>query len=211
MTNLLESTPPELTTEQQALLHHSRESAESLLAMVGELLVINKEQADKEANSRSDISVSSLLRHAARMTLPLLNDGIRLSVDYPENGGFISADGNQIQRVLLNLLTNAAKFSPAKSMISLSALPERLNGEDGFRFEVRDEGPGVPDIEKEAIFEQYFSGSVEGKRGMLSFGIGLAFCKMSVEAHHGQIGVEDGPCGGSVFYFFMPTRRPTGT
>ena len=212
LTDLLEATPPELTTEQQALLHHCRESAESLLAMFGELLVINKGPSEKEENSRSDISVSSLLRHAARMTSPLLNDGaIRLSVDYPENSGSIAADGNQIQRVLLNLLTNAAKFSPANSLVSLSASPDRLNGEEGFRFEVRDEGPGVPDVEKEAIFGQYFSGSVEGKRGMQSFGIGLAFCKMSVEAHHGQIGVKDAPGGGSVFYFFLPTKRPTGT
>ena len=211
LTDLLGSTPPELTTEQQTLIHYCRESAESLLAMVGELLAINKAQADKEANSRSDISVSSLLRHAARMTLPLLkDDGIRLSVDYPEKGGSISADGNQIQRVLLNLLTNAAKFSPANSVISLSACSDLHNGEEGFRFEVRDEGPGVPDAEKQAVFEQYFSGSVAGVRGMQSFGIGLAFCKMAVEAHHGKIGVEDAPGGGSVFYFFLPTTPSMG-
>ena len=211
LTDLVGSTAPELTTEQQTLLHHCRESAESLLTMIGELLVINKVQADNAENSRADISVSSLLRHAARMTWPLLNDGvIRLSVDYPENGGCISADGNQIQRVLQNLLTNATKFSPANSEISLSARPDQLNGEEGFRFEVRDEGPGVPDIEKEAIFEEYFSGSVEAKRGMQSFGIGLAFCKMAVEAHHGQIGVKDALGGGSIFYFFLPTRKQTG-
>ncbi|MCX6968490.1 MAG: GAF domain-containing sensor histidine kinase [Verrucomicrobia bacterium] len=204
LADLLVSTPPELTGEQQTLVHHCRESAEGLLAMIDELLVINRAQADHEAESRSAISVSSLLGHAARMISPLLKSGaLQLSVDYPESGGSISGDSNQIHRVLLNLLNNAAKFSPANSVISLSARPDSLNGEEGFRFEVRDKGPGVPENEKEAIFEQYFSGSVEGKRGLKSFGIGLAFCKMVVEAHHGQIGVEDAPGGGSVFYFFL--------
>ena len=208
LTELIESTQPELTSEQQEWLHHCHELAENLLAMIGDLLVINKAQTEGGSPPRAAIMISSLLRHVARMILPLLNDGaIRLSVDYPDDGGSISVDHHQIQRVLLNLLTNAAKFSPAKSVISLSARPDRIKGEDGFRFEVRDEGPGVPDVEKEAIFEQHFTGSVAGERGMQSFGIGLAFCKMAVEAHHGQIGVEDAPGGGSVFYFFLPSRE----
>ena len=209
LTELLESTPPELTAEQLELLHHCHESAESLLAMIGEMLVINKTQTEAGSALCSRLVVSSLLHDAARMTLPLLNDAaIRLSVDCSDDGGSIWANSNQIQRVLLNLLSNAAKFSPANSLISLSVRPAQLDGEEGFRFEVRDEGPGVPDTEKEAIFEHYFTGSTTGERGMPSFGLGLSFCKMAVEAHHGRIGVEDAPGVGSVFYFFLPTRKP---
>ena len=205
LTELLDSTPPDLSVGQRELIQTCRHSAEALLAMIHDLLEINKIQTHSVSIPRPDLAVSSLLRHVARMISPLLNEAsIRLSVDYPDHGGSIPADSRQIERVLLNLLTNAAKFSPTGSRISLSARPDRSKGADGFRFEIRDEGPGVPDAEKESIFEQYFTGSLAGERGMQSFGIGLAFCKMAVEAHKGQIGVEDAPGGGSVFYFFLP-------
>ena len=90
LTELLESTPPELTTEQLDLLHHCHDSAESLLAMIGEMLVINKTQTEAGSVLRSCLVVSSLLHDAARMTLPSLNDAaIQLSVDCPDDGGSI--------------------------------------------------------------------------------------------------------------------------
>lgn len=208
LTELLESTPPELSDEQRELVQSCRESAGTLLSMIRDLLEINKMRTDGGTVTRADLKVSSVLRHAAQMVAPLLREAsIRLSVDYPDQGGVtVPADSRQIERVLLNLLTNAVKFSPANSLISLSARPDRIDGEEGFRFEIQDQGPGVPDGEKEAIFQQYFTGSMAGERGMQSFGIGLAFCKMAVDAHHGRIGVEDAPGGGSLFYFFLPAR-----
>ncbi|MEI8311662.1 MAG: ATP-binding protein, partial [Verrucomicrobiota bacterium] len=207
LAELLESSLPELSGEQQELVQTCRESAESLLSMIGDLLEINNLRMDGGTAALTDLKVSSVLRHVAQMVAPLFREAsIRLDVDYPDQGGTVPADSRQIERVLLNLLTNAVKFSPANSLISLSARPVRVDGEEGFRFEVRDEGPGVPDSEKKAIFQQYFTGSIAGERGMQSFGIGLAFCKLAVEAHQGLIGVEDAPGGGSVFYFFLPAR-----
>jgi signal transduction histidine kinase len=201
LTGLLESTPPDLTGEQRELVRDCQESATSLLSMIQDLLEINRLRAGSPADGRDGVKVSSALRHAAQMVAPILREAsIRLAVDYPDAGGEVPGDARQIERVLLNLLTNAAKFSPAGSGISLSAHPVP----EGFRFEVRDGGPGVPDSEKEAIFQQHFIGSVAGERGMPSFGIGLAFCKMAVEAHGGRIGVADAPGGGSIFYFVLP-------
>ncbi len=205
LTELLDTVPPGLSPDQKDLVNSCHESAESLLSMFGDLLTINKMQAAASLSRRPEVSVSQLLRRAARMIQPFLREAsIELTVDYPEGGGTVPADSRQIERVLLNLLTNAVKFSPADSLISLSAAKEDFEGKPGFRFEVSDEGPGVPEDEKEAVFQQYFTGSIHGLRGMESFGIGLAFCKTAIEAHHGHIGIEDVPGGGSRFYFVLP-------
>ncbi|MEI6277763.1 MAG: ATP-binding protein [Verrucomicrobiae bacterium] len=209
VTDLLGSTTPSLSPDQQELIQICRDSAESLLAMIRDLLDMNKMKSSDSPADLADVSASHLLRRVAQMIQPALDAAtIRLSMDYPDCGGTLRVDGRQIERVLLNLLTNAAKFSPAGALISLSARTAHFEGEEGFRFEICDEGPGVPDAEKEAIFEQYFQGSIRAARGMESFGIGLAFCKMAVEAHRGHIGVQDVPGGGSMFYFFLPATPP---
>ena len=207
ITDLLASSPDELSDEQRELLSACRESAENLLAMIRDLLEINKLQADETAGSRPAVAVLPLLLRVARIIQPSLGAaGIRLHVDCADEGESVPADARQIERVLLNLLSNAGKFSPSGSEISLSARADRVDGANGCCFAVRDAGPGVPDAEKEAIFLQYFTGSTAGVRGMASFGIGLAFCKMAVEAHRGRIRVTDAPGGGSVFEFFLPAK-----
>ncbi|MFZ4776361.1 MAG: GAF domain-containing sensor histidine kinase [Terrimicrobiaceae bacterium] len=211
LTELLPSLPPELSPDQKDLVDSCHESAENLLSMFGDLLTINKMRTAASPSRHPEVPVSQLLRRVARMIQPFVHEAaIQLTVDYPEHGGTIPADSRQIERVLLNLLTNAVKFSPAGSLISLSAAGATFEGKQGFRFEIADEGPGVPEDEKEAIFQQFFTGSIHGLRGMESFGIGLAFCKSAIEAHHGHIGVEDVPGGGSLFYFFLPASHAAG-
>ena len=205
ITELLEASPDGLNDEQRELLETCRESAENLLGMIRDLLEINKLQSDENVENRDAVAVLPLLLRVARIIQPSLSAvGIRLSVDCANEGESVPADERQIERVLLNLLSNAGKFSPAGSTISLSARADRMDGAKGIWFAVQDAGPGVPDAEKEAIFLQYVTGSTKGARGMASFGIGLAFCKMAVEAHHGRIRVVDAPGGGSVFEFFLP-------
>ncbi len=202
LTELLESPGP--GPDHQQLVLACRESAQKLLDMIGELLEINTLRA--EPGSQPPILAAPLLRHACRIVEPTLRDAsLRIEIRSPEPGSTVSADPRQIERVLLNLLTNAIKFSPVGSTIVLAARQQRLGGVQGVRFEVEDAGPGVPEAEKDRIFEAGFTGSQDAQRGMPSFGIGLAFCKMVVDAHHGAIGVEDVPGGGSRFNFFLPS------
>jgi len=207
ITELLESSPDGLKTEQRELIGTCRESAENLLSMIRDLLEINNLQSDETVENRDEVAVLPLLLRVARIIQPSLSAArIQLSVDCAHDGVSVSADERQIERVLLNLLSNAGKFSPSGSTISLSARTDWLDGRRGVWFAVQDAGPGVPDAEKEAIFLQYFTGSTAGARGMASFGIGLAFCKMAVEAHRGRIRVVDAPDGGSIFEFFLPAE-----
>ena len=74
----------------------------------------------------------------------------------------------------------------------------------GFRFDVRDSGPGVSEAEKAVIFQESVTGSAQRQRGPESHGLGLAFCRSAAERIGGTMGVEDSPDGGSIFYLFLP-------
>jgi signal transduction histidine kinase len=206
-TELIESSPDRLTPDQLELLRTSRESAEQLLSMIRDLLEIGRMGSDETPPPRRTILVSELLRHAAQMVEPTLEAAsISLAVRFPDSGSTLEVHPRSVERVLLNLLTNAGKFSPSGSTITLSARRDTVDGIEGWLFEVADAGPGVPDDEKNAVFRQHFTGSIAAERGLQSFGIGLAFCKLAVEEHGGQIGVRDAPGGGSIFFFFLPEK-----
>lgn len=110
-------------------------------------------------------------------------------------------DGEKIERVLYNLVDNAIKFTPTNGIVTVAAAP--LESSPFLRIEVRDTGPGVPDEYKTRLFDRYQM--MEGRRGRRpGTGLGLTFCKLAVEAHGGQIWIEDNPSGGSVFVFTLP-------
>lgn len=111
-------------------------------------------------------------------------------------------DGELVRRVLTNLLGNAAKFTPEGGTIRLVV----ADGPDGLRFEVADNGPGIPPEYHERIFEKF--GQVANAQPVKgrSSGLGLTFCRLAVEAHGGKIGVESEAGQGSVFWFSLPGK-----
>ncbi|MFQ6100593.1 MAG: ATP-binding protein [Anaerolineae bacterium] len=122
-----------------------------------------------------------------------------LSADLP----VVLADRDVLQRVLINLVDNAIKFTPSGGRVWVEARPDA----EGVRVEVIDTGPGIPLEERERIFEKFtqVQGRVGKRRGS---GLGLAFCRMAMQAHGGGMWVEDGPEGkGSRFVFILPQAR----
>ncbi|HEY9763029.1 MAG TPA: ATP-binding protein [Trichocoleus sp.] len=101
-----------------------------------------------------------------------------------------------IRRVIENLLSNAIKFSPLKGQITIRA---SLNSAGKTVIQVIDQGRGVPAEAKQAIFQKYEIG--KKVFNVRQIGLGLAFCKMVVEAHQGRIYVEDACPVGSIFTF----------
>lgn len=131
--------------------------------------------------------------------------GVALESRLPEGLPAILADHDVLLRVLINLVDNALKFTPRGERVWVAAGPEP----EGVRVEVVDAGPGIPVAERARVFEKFtqVQGRAETRRGV---GLGLAFCRMAVEAHGGHIWVEDGPGGrGSRFVFTLPqAQRP---
>lgn len=128
--------------------------------------------------------------------------GRSLAVDLAAAPKLAEFDGELVRRVLTNLVGNAAKFTPEGGMIRLAV----AEGPDGLRFEVSDNGPGIPPEYHELIFEKF--GQVETAQPMKgrSSGLGLTFCRLAVEAQGGKIGVESEAGQGSVFWFSLPGK-----
>jgi two-component system, sensor histidine kinase and response regulator len=126
---------------------------------------------------------------------------LALEVTVAEEPIMVCADGNLLYRVIDNLLCNATKFSPRNGRISV----ELTTQGDEVALRIADEGPGVPAEHRQKVFDKF--GIVELKRQHLpQFGLGLAFCKMAVEAHGGAIEISDNTPRGAVFSVTLPAR-----
>lgn len=111
----------------------------------------------------------------------------------------VFADGILIQQVLVNLLENAMKYSPADTAIDIATSGDK----EGIVFEVADRGPGIPAEHQQRVFEKFYRREPAKGTGV---GLGLAICHGIVEAHGGKIWVEERPGGGASFKFRMPSR-----
>jgi signal transduction histidine kinase len=111
----------------------------------------------------------------------------------------VMVDGEMIRRVLINLLENAIKYTPQGSRIEVGAQPQG----EVVQIWVQDGGPGIPPAEQERIFDKFTR--LRSAAGQHGFGLGLAYCRLAVEAHGGRIWVESQPDQGACFRFTLPT------
>ncbi|MBQ2896094.1 MAG: DUF4118 domain-containing protein [Oscillospiraceae bacterium] len=127
-------------------------------------------------------------------------EGRPVSTEYEEELLFVRCDAGLVVRVLVNLLDNAVKYTPAGSALSVRA---RREGK-WVRLSVVDEGGGIADGEKERVFEMFYTGEGAVADSRRSMGLGLGLCREIISAHGGTIRVEDNsPCG-AVFTFTLP-------
>ena len=125
---------------------------------------------------------------------------IRFRLESEEPSLQAACDRDRIMQVIGNLYENALKFSPSEAEI-LTRIGHGRGGE--ILISVTDSGPGVPDGQKEKIFQKFHQVKQAKKFTGQGVGLGLAICKTIIEAHHGQIWVEDNPKGGSIFSFVL--------
>ncbi|MBX5476790.1 MAG: HAMP domain-containing histidine kinase [Clostridia bacterium] len=135
--------------------------------------------------------------------------GFTFEASMPADDVTVLADGDRLARALTNLVDNALRYAPAGSRVALEA---SVRG-DEVRFSVADEGPGVPEEERERIWDRFYRGRQAGSRAGedAGSGLGLAIVKSIVEAHGGRVGVDAGggngsPPRGSRFWFALPRR-----
>ncbi len=139
------------------------------------------------------VSVAEILR---------LYPGLPLDVDIPESIPLVEIDSVLFDRVFSNLLGNAVKYAglQAPILLSVRALPDEI------RIYVEDEGPGIPEIKQNAVFEKFKRGDEE--HSLPGVGLGLSICRAIVEAHSGKIWVENRSPKGARFVVSIPNRKP---
>lgn len=199
-----------LSELQKHLLAISRRGGGNLLKLVNDLLDVAKLENDQMALKLSSTSVPSLGDSALTEVEPLVLDRqAKVEFQWSPDLVNVQADEGLVQRVLVNLLSNALKFSPQKETVVVGAKLQRATDGDAVFVWVRDNGAGITPEHHERIWDKF--GQAEARQGggssWASTGLGLTFCKLVVEAHGGQIGVESQVNQGSTFHFTLPVRQ----
>ncbi len=180
---------------QKAKIAQARFSGKQLRLLIDDLLIMAKIEQGRLQLNYTAVDLAGLIT-SLETSYQLILDQKRLTLitQLPKRVGWIMADAALFYRVLDNLVANAVKFSPKGGKIIVQA---DVLDRGGTKIQVSDEGPGVsPDL-RERIFEKYEVGTL--MEGVSQIGLGLAFSKMIVEAHHGEICVRDNTPKGAIF------------
>ena len=197
---VLEGNQSVLADRDRKTLVIARDNVEVLLRMSRNLLDVSRMENHALPLKRTRFRVMEAT-DAARKMLHSLSERKRIEIRSlaPEDPE-VEADRDLFERVMVNLLGNAIKHTAAGGSIRVTA----SDAADRIRIEVADDGPGIPEAFRETIFEKFGRVDAPQDLQMHSFGLGLTFCRLAVEAHGGEIGVESEEGTGSVFWFTLP-------
>lgn len=191
----------ELNEDQREMLAISLSGSQTLLGMVNGLLDVTKMESGSMTLELADLDAGELAAAAIESVAPLAErGGVALVRDIAPDVPNFRGDADLLRRTLVNLVGNAIKFTPSGGSVTIGA---RREGER-LVFSVTDTGEGMPPEAASYIFEKF--GQVASRKGgrKHSTGLGLAFCRLAVEAHGGEIGVESELGRGSTFSFWLP-------
>ncbi len=199
LTLLSEGVFGKLSDKAQVAVQGAEGSATRLIALINDLLDVEKMQSGTLTLNRKQTAAIELMDQAEQAVLALAKKS-DIEITVVETDLVLNVDGDRITQVLTNLLSNAIKFSPAHSKITMTA--QRIDKEVEFR--VKDEGRGIPQEFIRTIFDPYGQVKAEDSARGRGTGLGLSICKSFVEAHGGLIGAFSEEGKGSTFWFRLP-------
>jgi len=174
-------------------------STERMQRLLSGLLDINRLESGQPITTKKNTSITRLIQDVIQIIEPTASaKNITIEKEAEDDVPDANIDEDMIRRVMLNLLENAYKFSPNGSTIKIGAAQKG----DLIMVWVDDQGSGIPEKAKEKIFDKFVQ--VHTESPIKGLGLGLAFCRLAVQAHGGKIWVENLPQGGSRFFFTLP-------
>ncbi len=183
-------------------VNRARSNADYLIKLVSDLLDAEKlESGDLEIEKQAT-SVKSIIDKVVDATQEAAR-AQKVTIVAEINEGGLIADEDRLVQVLINLVSNAVKYSEPETCVTVRG---RLEGE-GAQFDVVDHGPGIAANQQEAIFQRYKQLNQPKKLKRRGFGLGLAICKALVEAHKGRIWLQSQEGKGSTFSFAIPSQK----
>jgi len=203
----------DLDPETADFLETARNSAESLLCILNDILDVSKIEAGKMQIEHTELNLDHLLREVVGLMQPLINDkGLRSHLNIahglPEA---LIGDPLRIRQVLLNLLGNAIKFT-AEGHVAVDARIESIsNKETWIAIAVSDTGIGIPQERLDGIFNAFTQADSSTTRHFGGTGLGLTISRQLVELMGGTLSVSSEPGVGSTFVATLPFKRPPQT
>jgi signal transduction histidine kinase len=190
-----------LNPKQQSYVQDVLGAAESLVALIDNLLVLSSIQAGQIEIQRQQCSIYDLLLEVCSFAETLAHTvGLTITVDADAQLGTAEIDPDRIKQVLLNLISNAVRFAPKDSLITLGARHEIRESQRGLLLFVRDQGGGIPAEDHARIFEPF----ERTRRKGAGAGLGLSLVRSLIELHQGEINLISGAGKGTEVQCWIP-------
>ncbi len=194
--------PEDVLQANHELLEIAQTSTQRMQRLVDSLLEVSRMETGEARFDMRSFNLGPLLHDVAQRNAILARKGVKIDTEIPFDLPVV-ADHEKIERVLVNLLDNAMKYTPENGCIWVQSGQRG----DSVWVSISDTGPGIPVEDRERIFERFTQGASE-KLKRRGFGLGLAYCRLAIERHGGRVWAQDGPNGvGSRFTFTLPLEQ----
>jgi signal transduction histidine kinase len=201
----LEQTPTELSeTQGERIVTDLLSAGDLVIGMVNEMLDLYRSDFGEIPLSQTSFKIEEIIQASLRILGPDLEEkGIQVFIDSAPKHIAIVADKRRLTRLLINLLSNAIRFSPDRGRISISTARTENGSAPRIEVRVEDEGLGIPEQDILKIFDRFYSR--DKAKAETGTGLGLPYCKLIAEAHGGTIRAENREQGGFAVSVILPT------
>ncbi len=223
---LTEGLAGELRPEQMEFVKTIHEKGEQLLSLIMGLLDLSKLESGTMRMAMRTARMEAVLREVISTLTPTARKkGVHLELALEAGAGELRGDPERLRQVFLNLVENAIKFTPASGSVTLRTrmvAEEAAEGEEEglsllaptrshLEVRVEDTGIGIPARERAKVFDPFYQVDSSSTREYGGTGLGLSIVKRLVEAHNGEIRIEDNPPRGTTFVVSLPQSAPTAS
>lgn len=203
-TEILHDHPRLSDTKRREFLAIVLKENERLTRLISQVLDLTKIESETLGEPSAEDPAALIGDAAASFTGLFDEHGIDLELRLAEGLPRVEVNRDLVLQVLINLLSNALKFTPAGGWIAIEATAHNGGRRRWVEIAVADNGPGVPPTERETIFDKFRQVSDPAKRPSHGIGLGLAICRGIIDKHGGSVWVEDSEQGGARFAFTVP-------
>jgi signal transduction histidine kinase/CheY-like chemotaxis protein len=197
-----------VTELQQQDLNAIYNSGQHLLGLINDVLDLSKIEAGKMELALDEVNMADLTNSVLSTVIGLIKDKpITLKRNIQPNLPLVRADAIRIRQVMINLLSNAAKFTDEGEISVAVSAKSATSGQPELMVSVTDTGPGITPEDQAKLFQPFSQVDDSPTRRTGGSGLGLSISKHLIEMHGGRIGVQSSPGKGSTFFFTLPLQR----
>jgi PAS domain S-box-containing protein len=205
---VLANEPPGIREPLHRMLVNIDDTSDRMTRLVEGLLELTRLRARRVQLPQLTCNVGDIAQRAVAAVEPLAQThGQRIEQVLPATPLTVLGDPERLEQAILNLLSNAQKYSPDGRLIQV-VLERR--GSDAL-LSIRDEGPGIPEVDRERIFERYYRSSAGADPRTQGSGLGLPIARALVELHGGRLWAENNAARGATFFMSLPLAAGSGT